>query len=123
MMKMPFLVFPVKRQSLVALGACLSFASAAFAGVEQTVNDLIPKLAAEKVEDRYAAQMELQGIALNAARPDAEAERAEVAKILAAKATDAAVPQPATIRISTAPIKLRVSIWPEPGRPMRRHCT
>ena len=97
MMKMPFLVFPVKRQSLVALVACLSFASAAFAGVEQTVNDLIPKLAAEKVEDRYAAQMELQGIALNAARPDAEAERAEVAKILAAKATDAAVPQPARI--------------------------
>ena len=97
MMKMPFLVFPVKRQSLVALVACLSFASAAFAGVEQTVNDLIPKLAAEKVEDRYAAQMELQGIALNAARPDAEAERTEVAKILAAKATDAAVPQPARV--------------------------
>ena len=97
MMKMPFLVFPVKRQSLVALVACLSFASAAFAGVEQTVNDLIPKLAAEKVEDRYAAQMELQGIALNAARPDAEVERAEVAKILAAKATDAAVPQPARV--------------------------
>ena len=97
MMKMPFLVFPVKRQSLVALVACLSFASAAFAGVEQTVNDLIPKLAAEKVEDRYAAQMELQGIAHNAARPDADAERAEVAKILAAKATDAAVPQPARI--------------------------
>ena len=34
---------------------------------------------------------------LNAARPGAEAERAELAKVLAAKATDAAVPQPARV--------------------------
>ncbi len=70
---------------------------AAFAGVEQTVNDLMPKLAAAKVEDRYGAQMELQSLAANAARPGAEAERAELAKVLAAKATDAAVPQPARV--------------------------
>jgi HEAT repeat protein len=97
MMKMPLLQFPVKRQSLAAVLACLGFASAAFAGVEQTVNDLIPKLAAEKVEDRYAPQMELQGLALNAARPGAETERAELAQILAAKATDPTVPQPARV--------------------------
>ena len=48
--------------------------------LEQTVNDLLPKLAAAKVEDRYSAQMELQSLALNAARPGAEAERAELAE-------------------------------------------
>ena len=41
--------------------------------------------------------MELQNLALNAARPGAEAERAELATILAAKAADAAVPQPARV--------------------------
>ena len=74
-------------------------AVAAFAGVEQTVNDLIPRLAAAKVEDRYGAQMELQHLAVNTARPGAEAERAELAKILAAKAADTAVPQPARVWI------------------------
>jgi hypothetical protein len=69
----------------------------AFAGVEQTVNDLVPRLAAAKVEDRYSAQIDLQNLALNAARPGAEAERAELAKVLAAKATDPAVPQPARV--------------------------
>ena len=85
---------------LKALLACLSLCSvawAAFAGAEQTVNDLLPRLAAAKVEDRYSAQMELQRLALNAARPGAEAERAELAGILAAKAVDSAVPQPARV--------------------------
>ncbi|MCX6926028.1 MAG: HEAT repeat domain-containing protein [Verrucomicrobia bacterium] len=72
-------------------------ALAAYAGAEQTVSDLLPKLAAEKVEDRYRAQIELQNLALNAARPGAEAGRAELAGILAAKATDSAVPQPARV--------------------------
>ena len=66
-----------------ALLACLSLCAvglAAFAGAEQTVNDLLPRLAAAKVEDRYSAQMELQNLALNAARPGAEAERAELAE-------------------------------------------
>jgi HEAT repeat protein len=76
-----------------------ALALTAFAGVEQTVNDLIPKLAAIKVEDRYSAQMELQHLAANAARPGAEAERAELATILAAKATDAAAPQSARVWI------------------------
>jgi hypothetical protein len=70
---------------------------AAFAGAQQTVNDLLPRLAAAQVEDRYAAQMELQALALNATRPGAEAERAELAALLAAKATDPAVPQPARV--------------------------
>src|SRR5512135_2517390 len=72
-------------------------ALAALAGSEQTVNDLLPKLAAERVEDRYSAQMELQKLALNAGRPGAEAERLEVATVLAAKAADPAVPQPARV--------------------------
>ena len=76
-----------------------ALALTAFAGVEQTVNDLIPRLAATKVEDRYSAQMELQHLAANAARPGAEAERAELATILAAKATDAAAPQSARVWI------------------------
>ena len=83
---------------LATLFGC-ALALAAFAGVEQSVNDLIPRLAATKVEDRYSAQMELQQLAANAARPGAEAERAELAKLLAAKATDAAVPQPARVWI------------------------
>ena len=81
---------------LVPLFLCAT-ALAAFAGAEQTVNDLLPKIAAAKVEDRYSAQIELQNLALNAGRPGAEAERAELASILAAKATDAAVPQPARV--------------------------
>lgn len=83
-----------------AVLATLSLCAAtlvAFAGAEQTVNDLLPKLAAARVEDRYRAQMELQNLALNAGRPGAEAERVELANILAAKATDSDVPQPARV--------------------------
>jgi len=89
----------MKLKALLATMFGCALALAAFAGVEQTVNDLIPRLAAAKVEDRYSAQMELQHLAANAARPGAEAERAELTKILAAKATDAAVPQPARVWI------------------------
>lgn len=83
---------------LATLSLCAA-ALAAFAGVEQTVSDLLPKLAAAKVEERCSAQIDLQNLALNAARPGAEAERAELAGILAAKATDPAVPQPARVWI------------------------
>ena len=99
MMKAPHLQFPMKEGSLLVLLACCAFAPAAFAGVEQTVNDLIPKLAAQKVEDRYGPQMELQSLAAKAARPGAEVERAELAKILAARAVDTTVPQPARVWI------------------------
>lgn len=64
---------------------------------QQAVNDLIPKLAVEKVADRYAAQMELQALASQSSRPGQEAERAALAKILAAKVTDVSVPQPARV--------------------------
>ena len=84
------------RTLLSTLSLC-ALALAAFAGVEQTVNDLLPRLAADTVRDRYSAQMELQTLALSAARPGAEAERAELATILAAKAADATVPQPARV--------------------------
>src|ERR1017187_8614843 len=99
MMKGSPLQFPMKKRSLLALLAFCAFAPAAFAGVEQTVSELLPRLAAAKVEDRYGAQMELQQLAANAARPGAEAERTELAKVLAAKATDPAVPQPARVWI------------------------
>ena len=71
----------------------------AVAGVEQTVNDLIPRLASPTVPDRFAPQMELQALAANAARPGAESERAALAAVLAAKAIDSAVPQPARVWI------------------------
>jgi HEAT repeat protein len=81
---------------LILLSLC-TIASTAFASVEQTVTDLLPKLAAEKVEERYAPQMELQALALNASRPGAEAERAALAEVLAAKAADTSVAQPARV--------------------------
>ncbi len=65
--------------------------------VESTVNQLIPRLGATNVEDRYSAQMELQALAVNSARPGAKAERAAMAKVLAAKATDSSIPQPARV--------------------------
>ena len=87
----------MKFKAVVAILSLCAATLAAFAGAEQTVNELLPRLAAAKVEDRYGAQMDLQNLALNAARPGAEAERAELAGILAAKATDPAVPQPACV--------------------------
>jgi len=69
------------------------------AGAEDSVAGLIPKLAASKVEDRYAAQMELQALAAKASQPGAEAQRIELSKALALKASDAAVPQPARVWI------------------------
>ena len=87
----------MKSKAVLATLFLCAAALAAFAGAEQTVNDLMPRLAAAKVEDRYRAQIDLQNLALNAARPGAEAERAELAGILAAKATDSAVPQPARV--------------------------
>jgi HEAT repeat protein len=84
-------------KTLLSTLSLFALALTAFAGAEQTVNDLVPKLAADTVRDRYSAQMELQNVALSAARPGTEAERAELATILAAKAADATVPQPARV--------------------------
>jgi len=69
------------------------------AGEEQAVNELIPKLADEKVENRYAAQMALQDIASNASKPGNAAARKALGKILAAKAADPSLPQPARVWI------------------------
>ena len=89
----------MKPRALLATLSLCALALAAFAGIEQSINDLLPRLVAAKVEDRYSAQMELQQLASNASRPGAEAERVELAKVLAAKATDPAVPQPARVWI------------------------
>ena len=78
--------------------ALLAFAFAAGAS-EQAVNDLIPRLAAPRIEDRMAPQNELQAVAAKASRPGAEAERLALARILAAKAADSSVPQPARVWI------------------------
>src|SRR5512139_939483 len=89
----------MKLKAVLALVSLSAAALGAFAGVEQTVSDLLPKLAATKVEDRCSAQIDLQNLALNAARPGAEAKRAELEKVLAANAIDPAVPQPARVWI------------------------
>ena len=60
---------------------------------------LIGRLADESVENRYAAQMELQDIASNASKPGHEAARKALGKRLAAKAADPSVPQPARVWI------------------------
>jgi len=67
--------------------------------MERAVNELIPKLADPKVESRYDAQMALQDIASNASKPGNGAARKALGKILAAKAADASVPQPARVWI------------------------
>ncbi len=67
------------------------------ADVGAAIDELIPQLGATNVSDRYAAQMELQAMAVKSARPGAKAERAEMARVLAAKATDANVSQPARV--------------------------
>ena len=89
----------MRANSLLALLILSAFAARAFAGAEQTVNDLIPRLASPTVADRFAPQMELQALAAQAARPGAETERAALAAILAAKAADATVAQPARVWI------------------------
>ncbi len=70
------------------------------ADYEPAVNDLIPKLADANVPARYSAQMELQAIASNSSAPGHEAERAALGKVLAAKVSDASVPQPARVWIT-----------------------
>jgi len=84
--------------AISALGGMTLAAHAA--GEEQaTVNDLIPKLADEKVENRYPAQMALQDLASNASKPGNPAAREALGKTLAAKAADPSVPQPARVWI------------------------
>jgi len=84
------------------------FAIAAFGGLfggggaaakTKAVNELIPKLADSKVESRYSAQMALQDMASEAAKPGKGAARKALGKVLAAKATDPSVPQPARVWI------------------------
>ena len=86
----------MKRMSIALLLAAVPVLTAG-AGVAESVEALIPKLAAPNLEERYEPQMELQAMASKAARPGAEAERAELAKVLLAKAADASVPAPARV--------------------------
>ncbi len=83
--------------------AVLALSGIVFAGYgadfDQAVKDLIPKLAAPNVPDRYDAQMQLQEIASKSSRPGNAAEREALARVLAAKAADDALPQPARVWI------------------------
>jgi HEAT repeat protein len=84
----------------LAIAALGSVALAAVgADSEQAVNDLIPKLADPKVENRYSAQMALQDIASNASKPGSGPAREALGKVLATKAADTSVPQPARVWI------------------------
>jgi hypothetical protein len=82
---------------IAGLGMLAVYPASAKSTVAKQVDLLIPQLASTSVPDRYAAQMELQSLAVNAARPGAKKERAEMARILSAKAADADVAQPARV--------------------------
>jgi HEAT repeat protein len=86
--------------TLLALGSFTLVQAALGATPEESVTELIPRLAAPNVPDRYSAQMELQMLASTSSKPGSEAARAELGKVLAAKAADAATPQPARVWIT-----------------------
>ncbi len=75
--------------------ACVSFA----ADFEKDVNDLIPGLAAADATGRYEPMMQMQALAANASKPGNEADRLALSRVLAFKAVDASVPQPARVWI------------------------
>ena len=90
----------MKPKTLLALFALSSLTLAVSgADFDQAVNALIPKLADAEVGNRYAAQMQLQDLrpppASLATKPTALA----LGKVLAAKAADSSVPQPARVWI------------------------
>ena len=85
------------KKSLLLLALAGFALGAAAADYDQAVTALIPRLAAPAVGDRYAAEMELQVLTSNASKPGQEADRAACGKVLAAKAADPAVPQPARV--------------------------
>ncbi len=85
------------KSKLIFTFVLCGFVGGAVAGVEETVEALLPKLSAENVRERYAPQMELQALVAKACRPGAEAERGELARVLAAKAADSAIAQPARV--------------------------
>lgn len=84
--------------AIPAIGG-MTLAAHGAGGEQAAVDELIPKLADAKVENRYEAQMALQEIASNASKPGNEAAREALGTILAAKAADASVPQPARVWI------------------------
>lgn len=83
--------------AITALGGLALAAHGADA--EQAVDELIPKMADEDVPKRYDAQMALQDIASEASTPGNEKARKELGEILAKKAGDTTVPQPARVWI------------------------
>ena len=88
----------MKRYAAVAALGGMALAARG-AEIDQAVEELIPKLADPEVGNRYDAQMALQDIASKASTPGHEAERRAMGILLAAKATDPSVPQPARVWI------------------------
>ncbi|PWU14831.1 MAG: hypothetical protein C5B50_16480 [Verrucomicrobia bacterium] len=88
----------LNKQAISGATAAISiFSFAARADLNQTVGDLVPRLAGQPGEERYAARMELQAMAASASRPGADEERRTLATLLATKAIDTSVPQPARV--------------------------
>lgn len=87
------------RNLFVLLSVCSLPLTGFGADYEKTVNDLIPRLADTNVSARYPAQIELQTVAADASKPGNATDREALGKVLAARAVDAAVPQPARVWI------------------------
>lgn len=86
----------MKHLPVVAL-LSMALALPASSGAGESVDALIPRLAATNVTDRYSAQMEVQAAALDAARPGAEPQRVAFARTIASRAADPQIPQPARV--------------------------
>ncbi len=64
---------------------------------DDLLKEMIPKLAADEVKDRYPIQMDLQKLALYTTRPGGEVERKALSIALGTAAGQAAVKQPARV--------------------------
>ena len=78
----------------------LPAALVARAGTAEEIDALLPKIAAQNMEERYEPQMALQAMASKAGRAGAESERAALVKLLCDRVANAATPQPARVWIT-----------------------
>ena len=95
----PFAYMTMNIRNLSLLFAASLALTCQAADYSQAVSDLIPKLASATVGERYDAQMQLQEIASQSSRPGHAAEREALGRVLADRAGDASVPQPARVWI------------------------
>lgn len=86
-------------KKFLILAVICGCAQLAFAGYDDDIDELIPKLASTTVSERYDAWMKLQEMAANASQPGADTNREALATALAEKATDEGIAQPARMWI------------------------